>query len=260
MFGYNRFHLKRREFMKKLALSISILIVYILSTCFILINTKSNTVLAINEQYGRIITSDTPLYQNANTNEFLCYLPYTYYVKILGELNNYYHVECYGENQMAIDGYIPKSYLFFDDLVVINPYVSVTVTTLNTCQLYLDKELKQGIQYVFKDRQLRFYGFAISELGDNLIFVEYNGNLGYVKESYVTPFTIENHSNPLTFLTPETPDSPQDQVQSQTQVDLRIIIIGSLVLAGLISIVVIFKNKPEKKMFSNEYYEEGDFE
>ena len=120
--------------------------------------------------------------------------------------------------------------------------------------------MKQGIQYVFKDRQLRFYGFALSESGDNLIFVEYNGNLGYVKESYVTPFTIENHSNPLTFLTPETPQKPEVQEQNTTGADLRIIIIGSLVLAGLISLVVIFKNKPEKKAFSSEYYEEGDFE
>lgn len=245
--------------MKKFLISISLIIVYFIFTCFIIVNTKSNIVLAKSEQYGRIITYDTPFFKDVNDEHYTCYLPYSYYVKILGEYNNFYHVECYGENQPAIDGYIEKSYLFFDDQVVSNPYANATISTLEVCPLYLDIDTTKSIQYVFKDRQLRFYGYAHSTLGENLIYVEYNGKLGYIKESYVSPFTIDNHPNPLTFLTPETPETPEQTVD-KTQIDLRIIIIGSLILAGLISLTVIFKNKPERKAYNNEYYEESDIE
>ncbi len=211
--------------------------------------------------YLRVITDDTPFFQSVTDQSPLFYLPYTYYVKVLGANNGFLHVECYGNgNSVAIDGYVPEGYLFDDGLSVSSPYVVLNITTVNTAVLYADSGQSNSLQYVFKDRNLQYYGTLHTDSGV-LYYVGYNNKLGYVSENDVFPFSIPNHPNELTFIEPEQPEDTPDnpEIQSATAFDLRFAIIACLLFAGLVALfMVISKNKPNKVAAS--FYDENDYE
>ena len=220
-----------------------------------------------NGGYARIITEDTPFYSDASGKTLLFYLPYTYYVKVLEEGAFYTHVECYGTGgAAAIDGFVPSDMLYYDGLCVKNPYAEIKLTTLSSAVLYSDSSLTTALQYVFSGRTLNYYGAL--PLGENsfIYFVGYNDRLGYVKESDVMPFTLENHPNELTFIPKEEPepapssDDKQDESNSkQPTFALRVLIIASLLFAGITALFVAFRKKPEKHAAAG-YYDENDYE
>ena len=70
-------------------------------------------------EYLRVIDKTTPFYKNVYDTTPLFYLPYSYYVKVIGLSGEYYHVELHCDNgQVAIDGYVPSERLYNDDLAV----------------------------------------------------------------------------------------------------------------------------------------------
>ena len=137
-------------------------------------------------------------------------------------------------------------------------YPQIKIQTAKSTALYQDSDTKILIQYLFAQRELCFYG-TIKNQSEYVYFVEYNGNLGYVKESDVSPFTIPNHPNPLSFIPEETPPPIEEPTTSNDSVDtLRIIIIASLIFAGLSGLVVVIKKRPSVPV--NTYYDENDYE
>ena len=212
--------------------------------------------------YFRVITEDTPFYLTQNDTTPLFYLPYTYYVKVIREELNFFYVE-YGEgdDMPCIDGYVPKGMLFDDNLSAESRYPLITITTLNSLSLYEDINKTKTLQYVFKDRNLVFYGTNFSPNGEKLYYVSYNNKLGYVCEEDIIPFTISNHPNPLTFLPEEKPPIEEPPTTSQKEnstVTLRYLIIGLLAFAGIFALIIAFKGKPIAKQ--NGYFDENEYE
>lgn len=212
-------------------------------------------------KYLRVINDSTPFYKNANETTPLFYLPYTYYVKPLGTVGTLTHVECYGNGGIAtIDGYVPTDLLFDDGLSVVNPYVVLELTTANTAVLYKDTSLTEPMQYLFAERQLKYYG-NMTVGNERAYYVSYNDKLGYVKESDVYPFLIADHPNELTFLPQETPDQPIIENPSETNdlFALKITIFVCLIFAGIIALIIALKGKPSKKIAVG-YYDDNDYE
>ena len=215
-----------------------------------------------NSEYRRIITDDTPFYQDKDAKNFLFYLPYTYYVKVLDTAGDFSHVECYGTGKtVAIDGYVPTDMLFEDGLAVFAPYPEISVYTVNSTVMYSDLTLEKPTQYVFPERELFLYGNAVSDDGINLFCVYYNGKIGYIKETETYPFTIPNHPNELTFI--QKPVEPENQEQTtvkrtNSQTELKVVIILCLVFAGIIALFIAVKNKRENH--APTYYDENDYE
>lgn len=244
---------------------ICILIFFLSCPVFI----AENNVHAVSNGYLRVITEDTPFYKYANEENCLFYLPYTYYVKVLGEEGEMTHVECFGESLAAIDGYVPTHLLFDDDLSVSSPYVDITLTTSTSAVLYSDISTSTPIQYVFPERQMRYYGSYPSG-NETLYYVSYNGRLGYVKESEVYPFEISNHPNELSFIKEEedvevsapevAPDLDQTQPQTNDFFSLKVIIIVCLLFAGIVALFVALKQKPLRSENGGGYYDENDYE
>lgn len=223
---------------------------------------------AISGGYLRVITDDTPFYQYPNQENCLFYLPYTYYVKVLGEDGDMLHVECFGDNLTAIDGYVPSNLLFDDDLTVVSPYVDITLTTAVSSVLYSSTSLDNPIQYVFAERQMQYYG-SYKVDGQTLYYVGYNGRLGYVKESDVYPFEIVNHPNELSFIKVEEPplqETPDTETLTETPTNendffsLKVIIVVCLLFAGIVALFVALKTKPQNKTINAGYYDENDYE
>ncbi len=214
--------------------------------------------------YLRVITADTPFYSSETDTEPLFFLPYTYYVRILKETLNFYHVEYCAENGMlGIDGYVPKDMLFDDGLSAETRYPEIYLTTSSSTVLYSDKELTLSEQYVFSGRKLSYYGQYLSPSGEVIFFVRYNNRLGYVTEEAVVPFTVPDHPNPLTFIPEPEPETPEEEptiTEKSTYKGetLRYLIIGCLAFAGIIALVIAFKNKPQRAV--NGYYEENEYE
>lgn len=242
--------------MKKI---ISIFIIIIFSSMSFLISVPTNAYA--KSTYLRVITEDTPFYKNVLDYSPLFYLPYTYYVKVLGEEQDFYHVEVYGYDNAGLDGFVPKTYLFDDGLEVKNPYLTLKITTAQTALLYADHNLTDSIQYIFPDRELIYYGCYPMSSG-NVYCVSYNDKLGYVKEEAIVPFIIENHPNELTFLIPDTPPEQQESSPSTLPEDffgLKVIIVVCLIFAGIIALFVALSKKTNKSIAVG-YYDENDYE
>lgn len=207
-------------------------------------------------EYLRVITRDTPIFSDERMTDFLFYLPYTYYVKVLGVNGDIAHVE-YGDFAPALDGYVSLSLLYDDGLSVSSPYVSVAVETVQTAPFYKDSSLTSVKRYLFADRTLYYYGL-IKDGEGVAYYVSYNGTLGYIKEDCVKPFYISDHPNELTFIKQENPDppviTPEEEQPENPSLTVKILVIGSLILAG---IVATFAVKRPKK--SAEYYDENEF-
>lgn len=210
--------------------------------------------------YMRVISYDTPFYKTPYDDAPLFYLPYTYYVKVLDVGNDYAHIECYGDALIAaLDGYVPKDKLFSDGLEVSSPYLSLTITTLQTAVLYSDETLTTPLQYIFADRRLQYYG-AIDSSQGIIYYVSYNNRLGYVKEADVYPFSITNHPNELTFLTPDAPEEPEQSAPvTEDFFGLKATVFVCLFFAGIIALLVALKQKPGKNAAAS-YYDENDYE
>ena len=226
--------------------------------CFSPINT---TARAITE-YRRVITHDTPFYSDATGTKALFYLPYTYYVKVLEVGQILSHVECFGTgSSIALDGYVPTSMLFDDQLPVQKPYMEKEILTLSTTVLYLDKGLTEPIQYVFTSRTLVYYGYVQNDSGAIVLYVGYNNRLGYVAETDIVPFETTIHPNELTFLIPEPePEIPPETpvTDNSSLITIRTIIVICLFFAGLIALFVAIKNKPKNNVTS--FYDENEYE
>lgn len=216
--------------------------------------------------YMRVITESTPFYCNPADNQPLFYLPYTYYVKVIGYENGLSHVECYGINSIKIDGYVPTDLLYDDDLEVVSPYPEIKICTLAPSIIYQDCSLLTPIQYVFPSRELDYYGILPTDNG-NLYYVGYNGKLGYIKETEIQPFVLENHPNELTFLQTDATIPPNDDQENENQEQnppsnstLKIIIVVCLSLAGLVGFFVASKNLSHKNSSDTSYYDDNDYE
>ena len=236
--------------------------------CFI-IPSKAYASASYNMSYARVINDTTPFYSDSLGQNLMFYLPYTYYVKVIGEENGYYHVEYGGySSNPIIDGYVPKDVLFFDEQQVSSPYPMIEVLSASACTLYLTNDMNTPIKHIFKNRVILPYGINIAPNGAMIYLVTYNGTLGYVYESDLTPFELKNHENALTFLENNANNNSITQSENEQPakdkennfLSLRIIIIVCLVFAGIIAFFVCLKNGSKKTTDFSSYYEENDFE
>ncbi len=243
--------------MKKLYIIIGIIITLISTNlCYY----TPDKAFAIS-QYGRVIDANTPFYKSVYDTSPLFYLPYTYYVKVLGQTEEYTHVEIHGDNGITgLDGYVPKEMLYYDGLEVENPYLNIYITTANTTILYNDFNLSSSCQYIFASRNLYYYGQIVTEDG-NLFYVGYNNRLGYVKETDILPFSIANHPNKLTFITDSlSPEVETPPISNDTSefFGLKAIIIVCLFFAGIVALLLALGKKSGTG--KTNYYEENDYE
>lgn len=211
-------------------------------------------------EYRRVINDTTPFYKSTQDQNPLFFLPYTYYVKVINQKDDFCHVEINGGNgRTGIDGYVPTEQLFYDAQEVLSPYLNLSIMTVNTTVLYADTTLLSPIQYIFAERSLLYFGEQQSLQG-KLFYVAYNDKLGYVKESDIMPFLIANHPNKLTFLPEPSPDNEQNASQVIGDFsNLKTIIIVCLLLAGLIGLFIALSNKNNNSKKTN-YYEENDYD
>lgn len=233
--------------------------IYLLfSAVFICSNTAKAQ--ASDEEYGRIITQDTIFYEDEDCLVPLFCLPYTYYVKIISKHGDVTHVSAYGEGSIAtIDGYVKSDKIFYDGLTVENPSPVIFITTSDTTPLYSDANGTNTLQFLFKGRKLAYYGSFINEKNEVLFFVGYNGKLGYVSENEIIPFSLPDHPNPLTFLTPDEEEQPETTTNGEVTLSLKIVVISCVAIAGILALVFVFgkKKKPTSRV---GYYGENDFE
>ena len=209
-------------------------------------------------EYKRVIDHTTPFFTNVLNEKPLFYLPYTYYVKVLNEVGEFSHVEICGDGQIALDGFVPTNLLYLDGLQVIYPYLNLKVKSLNTTILYADAHLTEPIQYLFAERELTYYGEYFGEQG-KVYYLSYNNKLGYVKQTDIYPFSIQNHPNELTFLPDE--KAPEKPIATATKNDffsLKFVILACLLFAGLFALFIALNNKSKKQYYN--YYEENDYE
>ncbi len=241
-------------------------ILYILLIIFLLF--PKSYVKADSGTYYRIIKEDAKLYETTSKKTVLFILPYTYYVKVLGEKGDLYKIEIYGEDSSpSFFGYTEKENLMLETLEVFNPYPNIEITTSNSTILYSDGKCTDKLNYIFPDRNLTYYGKVINNDMTTSYLVVYGEKLGYIKEDAVYPFTVSYHPNPLTFLVEEE-EEVQETVKKEENKEetnysnndlLKIGIISCLIVAGVLGLYVALRKK-EKKAKTVNYYDENEYE
>lgn len=224
-------------------------------------------VLANQTSYLRIISESAGFYSDQSCTDLICNLPYTYYVKVIEDLGEVCHVECYdGKTAPSLDGYVNKAHLFSDDLDKSSPYACKVIKTSSTAPFYSSLNSAEPSMYVFKDREMTYYGFIKTPSGSVYYFVNYNGKPGYVSEEFILPFSLENHPNPLTFIVQEEPkqeDAKEENSDSSTnqslpamseQNVLRMVIILLIIVAGFIA--VFASRHPKKREITTDIDQE----
>ena len=220
----------------------------IIITLFITIPQTISPTFADGEPFYRVKTRGVYFNASPTLNASLFELPVGYYVKKIGESGDYYHVECFGNSPLTplLDGYVLKSAV--TESSATDPYLTFSVTTASSTVLYEDKSLSVPIQYIFKDRVLGYYGMM--ETDHHIIYmVSYNGKIGYVKESDLTPFTVPSHPTPLEDPPATTPNTTTD-IESEngaSGTNLKITVIVALALATLIIIALIVVPERQNK-------------
>ncbi|PWM70537.1 MAG: hypothetical protein DBX59_10665 [Bacillota bacterium] len=208
--------------------------------------------------YGRAIERDVGFYKDPQAKELLFYLPYTYYVKIDEKSETISRAELFsgGYSTPAIDGYVYTADLYYEADAPVSPFFEKTLTTAAPAGLYADCEGKQLLRHIFENRTLKFYGCAYDADGNAVYFVDYNNELGYVKEECVFPFEIAPHPTPLPVTEePEPTPPPEEPTAPEEGLGLKIAVIVSLVLA--VAVILVFSVRPAKK--KEEFYEESAY-
>lgn len=243
--------------MKKLVSLTAIAIAIFLTVSFNNLETFSSTVYAEESStYKRVVTTDTPFYLDQNKTQILFYLPYTYFVKVLEDLGELSHVECYGNSLPKVDGYVPTNALLVWENTPQSPYPDLTLTTSKACNLYSDNTLTKSIHLIFASRELSFIGAYYQTGQENVYMVYYNDYIGYVKESDLLPFEIPLHPEPMP--SGEKEEGVEVSTPSFTSnAILRYAVIGCLLLAGIIALVFSLrkKNKPTSVFDGEADYE-----
>ncbi len=198
-------------------------------------------------EYKRVVNEKTPFFIDEKGVSCLFYLPKGYYVKVLSTNDNFLHVECFGSGGTpSIDGYVEKNSVIDCLSQVTSPYLSMQVKTSCSCVLYEDTSLNQTLHLLFKDKTLFYYGEAVSDNGQNLICVYYNGKIGYVKETDVYPFSVPNHPEPINAQN-STPSQARTEITTDTSLGqfngLKTAVIVCLFLAGIIALCIALRKK-----------------
>ena len=238
--------------MRKNPLIIFALFLYVVSAVF-----TPFTFLSAQAKYGRIITKNVPLYKDESLEEILFYLPISYYVSVKGEFTSFYKVEVFsgGDEFAAIDGYVKRDDLYFGDEYVFSPFYGVSVKTAKVTPFYLDIELKNKVRFIFENRTLKIYGKASLDTDENVIyFAEYDGELGYVEEKCLTPFSFTYHPTPLPDLEngKEVPaQNFEGNAENKTVSVLKLCVI--VVLSAAVITVLIYSFQPKKSKRNDSY-------
>lgn len=203
-----------------------------------------------NTEFIRITNQSTAIYSDKNLSDFLFYLPYTYYVKIIEDYDYFLHIECFdGLLTPTIDGYIKKEDITSERILeqdIYSPFLEITVSTATSTVLYLDLECKTSSRLIFADRKLGYYGLSCNTDGEYLFYVNYLGTSGYVKEHTINPFEVPLHPIPLK--KPEQTDKDTEQTKIVSNKTLKLAIIVSLLLAGVIGFFSVVSKKTAKNL------------
>ena len=205
--------------------------------------------------YGRVIENDVGFYKDANCTSLLFYLPYTYYVKIAEKGPAESRAELFSGDYStpAIDGFVHTDDLYYADEYPETPYCEMTLRTAVACGFYADSGAKDLIRHIFENRTLKYYGYAYDGDGNYVYFVDYNGELGYVKEESLVPFEFTPHPNPLP--KPAEPEPPEDEkpAGNGASAGLKIAVIVAIVLA--VAVIIAFSVRPARHKYGDDYDE-----
>jgi len=239
--------------MKKTLFSVLVFILFFL--VFSAMPNVFSQAFATATEYLYIDGDSVPFFKDENLSDFLFYLPKTYYAKIIYSNELYYKVEIYGGDTPMLDGFVPIDASSPTQKTDGDLFPDFSIKTSVNSPLYSDRQLTDVIQYVFSDRELRFYGYSYSAENESLIFVGYNGKLGFIKSTDVKSFTMPQNKV-------EEPETETHTVTGQSSSDdfssLKIIVIACLVFAGVIAFFIV--KRPIKEKTDEGYYDENDFE
>ena len=214
------------------------------------------TVVANAEEasYLRVVKEGVYFYETPNKESSLFELPYSYYLKKIGTVGDYYRVECFGSGTLSpmLDGYVLISEVDFSDPVT-DPFLNFTVTTCDSAVLYADKTLQQPEVLIFKNRTLGYYGKAYSTNNEIIYMVTYNHKIGYVKEEALVPFNVPLHDLPVFDKLPEVNQLTEPTTLSKGDNVLKILVIVALIASAIIIIgLIVLPDKKEKRLLKNE--------
>ncbi len=230
---------------------------------FITFNT--DTVLANSECYYRVLNKNVYIYSDANLENAMFIVPYTYYVKAENVNGNVVRV-VYGDEKSdypVIIGYMNLNDLTLSQNVPINPYAIVKISTSSQDVLFLDVKKKKPYFNIPSETFMIYYGEILDEEANVMYMVYCKNKLGYVDKNCINNFSVPLNQDPLPEPDKQEPSAPSDGTNIEKPTGelaehLQIIIIVGISTVCISVVYAIFKPTKNKESKHSDYFEETE--
>ncbi len=189
--------------------------------------------------YARVTKAYTYLYEQPDADSGLFILPETYFVRVTGELTEYYAVEYLSgtANRTAVRGYCLRSDVELVDYVPETPFlVYDTTVTFRTSEGLPDEFFTEY------EVTAAFYG-TFSYGSSTCYYVELEGEFGYVPASSCSPLSYPPNTE---HMQEETPAPTDDQKGTDSSGLLNVVLVCALVVTALGALYFLFHPRKEK--------------
>lgn len=226
---------------------------FLIAIVIILIAFSSRTniiSLAESSRYARVEKS-TEIYKNPNDNNdiknIICLAEQSYFVKIIGDYENYFRVY-YND----INGYVKKNDVKEITNTPSTPYpFNIKLTIANNCNLRSSPTTKSNNNNILttlyaNETNFTFIGRVFSEEaidfgGSTWYYVNYNGTYGYIYNQYISSITpIYSNTDEFTYLTQQ-----EERIKNPITHTPSLIIIILLLLPCIAVLLILYL--PTKK-------------
>ncbi len=226
---------------------------------------KINRVLASSNCYYRVLKENVFIYADANLENPMFKIPYTYYVKAESINGNVVRV-VYGNEDNdypVIVGYMNLKDLTLSSSTPLNPFAVVKISTSAQDVLFCDVDKKKAYFNVPSETFMIYYGEILDKEANVLFMVYCKNKLGYIDKNSINTFSIPLNQDPLPQPENEDTSSPSDsstakKPTSELGEHLQIIIIVGISTICISVVYALFKPTKNKTAVQNEYFEEGE--
>jgi len=241
--------------MKKTMLAAIAVLLIIIQTLTFPVKVQVTASAATNT--AMVISDDALLYSDASGRLPRFYVDKSYFVvveSIVGDFARVVYMDGFDDSP-AIEGYVKVIDLSFFDKQIEAPFPDVMLTATADVVMFSDAETTRPHTVVPVNGKVRYYGrFSLG--GNDMYYIYYKGNVGYVPASSFAAPEIKPHKEYLDLISAASSQSTQtasEQTQSQSQTGktddsalnpTQIIIVVLLIVAGLA--IIYFIVRPDK--------------
>ena len=222
---------------------------------------RAAKVFAESYGYARVVADDAVFYADAALLIERFILPKTYFVRIVSigvESSRVVYME--SGSIPAAEGYVKNADLYFTQETPSSPYPDIRLTVEVDEVMFADVSRSQPKCVLSRSVAAHYYGEMTSG-GETYLYVYSLGNVGYVKKSSFSDFSIPDHPT-YREITPTDSSSDAESTSAEISQEQKSgvtsaqVIIIALLIVGVLCMLFLLLRPEQKNRKSRDYYDD----